>query len=476
MNCKKFLTCIVFSLAVFSYSQTAEMDLLLDQAIETVFTDPIESEEISEHVFWSTKSDDQKARALYLGALAFYVSGKYDDAIELAFRSKNLYESGNLISSVNDADLLIDRLLVRLQLNPMEREPGLLNIDRKTLPKGLIMEDLVKKGEDLVKRGKNDSLKFILNKADALLKNGAKGYPEIIYNLFKGDLAFKSNLQDSAYFYYVKGLEVESEVENPFLRKELYSKLSSNLFTLDSIEGFRVVNDLANELDDETAKIENNAANAADKLITENLDKLLDKKKKRYKFAFFGMVVLTASVILTKFLFTYRNKKQLNTYKRLNDYLSDAGRKELNSKVIEKDKTAIPTHRVSPILKDSENQILKDLAKFESSKKFRKKDMSLGMLASELNTNTKYLSEVINRYKNKNFNGYINQLRINYITDKIRSDSNYLNYKVSYLAEECGYSSHSTFTTVFKSVVGVTPIEFVNLVKNEHSIDNQTEV
>ena len=93
--------------------------------------------------------------------------------------------------------------------------------------------------------------------------------------------------------------------------------------------------------------------------------------------------------------------------------------------------------------------------------------MSLGMLAAQLNTNTKYLSEIINRQKNKNFNSYINELRINYITDKLRSNPNYLHYKVRYLAEECGFSSHSTFTTVFKSVVGVSPTIFLDFVREE---------
>lgn len=100
-------------------------------------------------------------------------------------------------------------------------------------------------------------------------------------------------------------------------------------------------------------------------------------------------------------------------------------------------------------------------------KKFTKQDMSIALLASQFDTNTKYLSEVINRHKGKNFNGYINELRINYIIEKLKTDPIYFNYKISYLAEECGFSSHSSFTTVFKSVTGISPTKFMNYLQHQ---------
>ena len=46
----------------------------------------------------------------------------------------------------------------------------------------------------------------------------------------------------------------------------------------------------------------------------------------------------------------------------------------------------------------------------------------------------------------------INKLRINFIVEKLKSDPNFINYKISYLAETSGFSSHSTFATIFKSI------------------------
>jgi AraC-like DNA-binding protein len=68
---------------------------------------------------------------------------------------------------------------------------------------------------------------------------------------------------------------------------------------------------------------------------------------------------------------------------------------------------------------------------------------------------------VINSSYQRDFNTYINELRINYIIDKLKTDSNYRLYKLSFLAEESGFSSHSKFSAVFKAVTRLTPTKFI---------------
>lgn len=120
--------------------------------------------------------------------------------------------------------------------------------------------------------------------------------------------------------------------------------------------------------------------------------------------------------------------------------------------------------------KETEDEILEKLKDFEKSNRFLSKEMSLAVLAGQFETNTKYLSEVINKYKGKNFNSYINELRVNYIAYLMKENPEFLNYKVSYLAEVSGFSSHSSFTTVFKSITGMSPnvyIQQLNQMRNE---------
>ena len=119
------------------------------------------------------------------------------------------------------------------------------------------------------------------------------------------------------------------------------------------------------------------------------------------------------------------------------------------------------------IPKEKELELLEKLNQFEDSKKYLDNNMSLANLAVELETNTKYLSEIINTYKDKNFNAYINELRIKYITHLLSTDSSYLQYKISYIAEIGGFTSHSAFTNIFKSVTGMSPNEYLQTLRNQ---------
>lgn len=114
-----------------------------------------------------------------------------------------------------------------------------------------------------------------------------------------------------------------------------------------------------------------------------------------------------------------------------------------------------------------ETKIINDLKEFERGRKFTDKQISLPMLAGMLNTNTKYLSHVLNTYLNKDFNSYINELRIKYIIEKIETNEKFKNYKLSVLAEECGFSSHSKFSAVFKAVTGFSPSTFLVYLKEK---------
>lgn len=116
---------------------------------------------------------------------------------------------------------------------------------------------------------------------------------------------------------------------------------------------------------------------------------------------------------------------------------------------------------ISSATEDTENKLLQKLEKFEKSEAFLNPKVSLSTMASQFNTNQSYISELINSARNKSFNQYINDLRIDYICKKIYEDSVYQNYKISHLAELCGYPSHTTFTKIFKKVTGISPSIFI---------------
>ncbi|RTZ50445.1 helix-turn-helix domain-containing protein [Chryseobacterium arthrosphaerae] len=65
----------------------------------------------------------------------------------------------------------------------------------------------------------------------------------------------------------------------------------------------------------------------------------------------------------------------------------------------------------------------------------------------------------------------MNRLRINYIVDKLINDEKYRQYKISILADECGFSSHSKFAAVFKAVTDYSPSAYIKYLDVENQSD-----
>lgn len=137
----------------------------------------------------------------------------------------------------------------------------------------------------------------------------------------------------------------------------------------------------------------------------------------------------------------------------------------------EKDSETDRRRNDSLMTPETESKLLELLEEFEKGDLYNHKGMSLSFLAGELNTNTKYLSYVINQHKNADFKTYINRLRIKYIVDKLINDEKYRQYKISILADECGFSSHSKFAAVFKAVTDYSPSAYIKYLDSENPSD-----
>ncbi|MGZ0016705.1 helix-turn-helix domain-containing protein [Yeosuana sp. AK3] len=91
--------------------------------------------------------------------------------------------------------------------------------------------------------------------------------------------------------------------------------------------------------------------------------------------------------------------------------------------------------------------------------------LSLRTLSNELNLSEGYISQLINRNSNLNFNDYINLLRVNDAKNMLM-DSEYDNYTVLSIGLEAGFNSKSSFYSAFKKFTSKTPIEFKKDVRN----------
>ena len=93
--------------------------------------------------------------------------------------------------------------------------------------------------------------------------------------------------------------------------------------------------------------------------------------------------------------------------------------------------------------------ILNKLTDFEKNKGFLDKSITSKSLAELFETNTKYISNVINDYKKQNVNNYINNLRIEYAILILQKDNKKRKYNIEALANEFGFNSSKSFNVAF---------------------------
>lgn len=105
--------------------------------------------------------------------------------------------------------------------------------------------------------------------------------------------------------------------------------------------------------------------------------------------------------------------------------------------------------------------LLAKLTKFEKQKQYLKTTISQKGLAEEWETNTSYLSKVINTYKEKNFKQYINDLRIDYAIATLKTNANLRSYKIDALANQFGFSNARSFTDAFMARTGIKLTSYI---------------
>jgi len=273
------------------------------------------------------------------------------------------------------------------------------------------------------------------------------------------------------------GLSLIEKLPFNNLKIKIYESLSRNYFALHDDVKYHQYNKSYTDLKTQNDAHTREGIRYIVKLMETNQNKNLEFQKQNYlgSLWFFILTLLLIIIGLLVFFLIIRNKnkdlkKQFDFFekqsqlKQKNNSVTNSSTEK--AEVLEK----VQGKDSGKISKEKEEEILRKLEEFEQSDRYLNKSMSLSALSSQMEINTKYLSEVINTSKGKNFNGYINELRINHIAHLLRTEPSFLNYKVSYLAEYSGFSSHSAFTTVFKSVTGMSPNAYIQEIsKNKTS-------
>ncbi|WP_160114747.1 helix-turn-helix domain-containing protein [Aquimarina sp. AU474] len=189
-----------------------------------------------------------------------------------------------------------------------------------------------------------------------------------------------------------------------------------------------------------------------------------DARLKKYGIVFL-IALLLAFVVVGG---VYYRKQQTNKsrFEKLIQKIS-----ELESQGITNTHTTKEITKEVVIDDEKIDKVLKGLGRLEDQEYFLNLDCNLRNMAKKVKTNATYLSKIINTYKEKSFNDYINDLRIEYVLKRLKNDRKFRSFSISSIASEIGYKSDNSFTKHFKAKTGLNPSYYI---KNIEKLEQQS--
>ncbi len=198
-------------------------------------------------------------------------------------------------------------------------------------------------------------------------------------------------------------------------------------------------------------------------LLLKNKEALINKleNKTNTTVVYLGLLIL---VFISLFMIQYSRYKKHK--KRYNTIISNLNNKEKTAPISKANTVTTPIKKLN-IDETVITSVLKKLDVFESKKEFLQTDINISSLAKKCNTNTKYLSKIINIHKGKSFINYINDHRIDFILKELKENTTLQLYTIKSISEEAGFNTAESFATAFKKKAGIKPSYYIRNLKNE---------
>lgn len=323
----------------------------------------------------------------------------------------------------------------------------------------------LKLGEVYVQKNSLDSADFSFHEAGKNLKKSAiKSYNGESALLFRGlgNLALKRRQLSDAKLYLLKAKQIALSNKNREVSDLIINDLRKYYRMVGDYEGLLEINQIKDSID----------LLKRDELVTLADQDFKEEFAQKSKFEGYVYILILVAALLAIFiiaLFFYykqqRKKSRLQFERIIEKLNAQQENEDADPVVVSSAKNYVEADGEDDsslhISAEKEEELVQRMKDFEQQKLYLDQNISRPKMASDLNTNTKYLSYIIRKYRGLDFSDYINQNRINYITKQLYTESTYRNYKISHLAELSGYSSHSRFANIFKKQMNISPSDFI---------------
>jgi len=171
----------------------------------------------------------------------------------------------------------------------------------------------------------------------------------------------------------------------------------------------------------------------------------------------FSLVIMTTSFGVYQYQI---KKRQYSQFEKVM-YESTNNEVETNEPNRKEDKNIKSGIESIGINEELVRQILEKLNHFEITKGYLFSNVTVHSLSDSFETNSKYVSKVVNTIKGKSFIQYINDLRIENALWSLKEDHKLRKYTIQALAIEFGFNNAESFSNAFYKKAGIKPVYFI---------------
>ncbi|MDY7394817.1 AraC family transcriptional regulator [Aureibaculum sp. 2210JD6-5] len=397
----------------------------------------------------------------------YYTIGNYKEALT---RQKESFNALNYVDDItentrvyNRGAIIISMSNTYLKLN--EKDSALWVLDKgekeklDTLDLAIKTSFKTQRGQVYLEKKEFDKALVHLKEAeniayrnDSILAPAIVGFTlaETYYNLKK---------YDSAIAILEKGIAIKKQKTKEIYLTEDYKLLAKIYKEAGNLEKSNenyekyILNQTALEKSKDTISLSFHTQELS------NLEEEKSSQKKRF-YLFMGVGLALLIILLGYIIYLIKEKKK-NTEK-FNALLSKFNQEQTTTLEIIDTKDNVLEEKISAeVNEETTEQILSGLQTLKEQEYFLRQDCNSYNVAKKIKTNTSYLSKVINSHFEKNFNTYINDLRINYALLRLKNDNRFRSFSVQSIAEELGYKSADSFTKYFKLRTGLNPSFYI---------------
>jgi len=198
-------------------------------------------------------------------------------------------------------------------------------------------------------------------------------------------------------------------------------------------------------------------------LLIEDKENLINQLKGEKRQTNLGIGILVGMTLLLGWFLFYYIKKQKFYKKRFEEILNSKpnDKSQTSNSKFQGSNSKPPSSKLEGVSKEVIDSIQRGLQGFEKEKIFLDPTITLNSLSKKLDTNSNYLSKVINFYQQKNFSTYLNDLRIEYAIEQLKTNAQFRRYSVKGMAQEVGFNSVESFSKAFYKRTGIYPSYFL---------------